>query len=130
MASFLLIHYYISKVEGTMALVIYGIKNCNSMKKAFLFLEEHDLAYRFHDFKKEALDKETLTNICNIVSLDTLINTKGTTYKKLKEQGIKDITMEVIMQNPSVIKRPLIVCFRDNVIQKVVVGLQHLETLL
>ena len=39
-----------------MELIVYGIKNCNSMKKAFAFLDENDIAYRFHDFKKERLD--------------------------------------------------------------------------
>lgn len=113
-----------------MALVIYGIKNCNSMKKAFLFLEEHDKAYRFHDFKKEALSLDILMPIIDKVGIELLINTKGTTYKKLKEQGIKDITPLVITQNPSIIKRPLIVCYDNTSIQKVVVGLQHLEVLL
>ncbi|MDY5823123.1 MAG: Spx/MgsR family RNA polymerase-binding regulatory protein [Helicobacter sp.] len=113
-----------------MELIIYGIKNCNSMKKAFAFLDENDIAYRFHDFKKERLDLESLKAILECISLENLINTKGTTYKKLKEQGIKDITPEVVLQNLSVIKRPLIVSYENGVIQKVTIGLQHLEELL
>ncbi len=116
--------------EDIMELVIYGIKNCNSMKKAFVFLDEHGIAYKFHDFKKERLDIESLKAILEFTSLEDLINTKGTTYKKLKEQGIKDMTLEVILQNLSVIKRPLIVSYHNNIIQKVTIGLQHLEALL
>lgn len=113
-----------------MEVVIYGIKNCNSMKKAFVFLEEHDKAYRFHDFKKEGLTLDILKPIIDKVGIENIINTKGTTYKKLKEQGIKNITSEVIMQNPSIIKRPLVVCYENGLICKVVIGLQHLEILL
>lgn len=113
-----------------MGLIVYGIKNCNSMKKAFSFLKEKDIAYIFHDFKKDGLSLETLKDILECVSLEDIINTKGTTYKKLKEQGIKDITIEVVLQNLSIIKRPLIVKHEDCVIQKVIIGLQHLEELL
>lgn len=113
-----------------MALVVYGIKNCNSMKKAFAFLDEHDKAYRFHDFKKDSLNMDELLAIIEKVGIESIINTKGTTYKKLKEQGIKDITPEVILKNPSVIKRPLIVSYDGSRVGRTFVGLQHLEELL
>lgn len=113
-----------------MTLVVYGIKNCNSMKKAFAFLDENGKTYKFHDFKKESLSLDVLMPIIEKVGIELLINTKGTTYKKLKEQGIKDITPIVITQNPSVIKRPLVVCYDNASIQKVIAGLQHLEEVL
>ncbi len=112
-------------------IIIYGIKNCNSMKKAFDFLNQHDIVYEFYDFKKEKLSIELLNDICKHISCDIIINTKGSTYKKLKEQGIKDFNLEIIAKNPSIIKRPLIIAYNDNKeISKICVGLQHMETLL
>lgn len=113
-----------------MTLVVYGIKNCNSMKKAFALLDEHDKAYRFHDFKKEGLPLNTLAPICELAALETLINTKGTTYKKLKDQGINTITQEVVSEHPTLLKRPLLVCYENEKPQKVLVGLSGLESLL
>lgn len=130
MVRFLLALWNLDSLGDMMSLIVYGIKNCNSMKKAFAFLEEHDKAYKFHDFKKETLSLDILNQIIEKISIDSLINTKGATYKKLKEQGISDITPIIITQNPSIIKRPLIVCYNDILIYKVVVGLQHLEELL
>lgn len=89
---------------------IYGITNCNSMKKAFDFLESKNIEYEFVDFKKAIISKDFIDSLISKVGLETLINKKGTTYKKM--QGTfneeKD-KASLIAQNLSMIKRPLVI---------------------
>ena len=68
-------------------ITIYGIKNCNSMKKAFDFLTTHQIPYRFFDYKKVTLSKHEFDELLAIFGLDKVINKQGTTYKKLDEEG-------------------------------------------
>ena len=102
-------------------LTIYGIKNCDTMKKAFLWLDENSVAYQFHDYKKLGLDEITLNHWLDTLGWQAIVNQKGTTWRKLAldknmldNQSIKPI----ILQNLSMIKRPLLVL--DN--QEVVLG--------
>ncbi len=109
---------------------IYGIKNCNSMKKAFDFMDKHSLSYTFIDFKKQTLDMRWLEEIERFIDMESLINKKGTTYKKLKDMKIDN---ECILQNLSIIKRPLIVIREDrgdSGIVRAFVGLDDMESLL
>ena len=82
------------------------------MKKAFLWLDEHSAAYQFHDYKKASLDENTLNHWLETLGWQALVNQKGTTWRKLAldkntldNQSIKPI----ILQNLSMIKRPLLV---------------------
>jgi len=68
-----------------MSITIYGIKNCSTMKKAFDWLNERGVAYRFHDYKKGGIDAETLQRWCDRAGREALINTRGTTWRKLDE---------------------------------------------
>ncbi|RDU64930.1 spx/MgsR family transcriptional regulator [Helicobacter didelphidarum] len=114
-------------------ITIYGIRNCNSMKKAFIFLETHNLHYEFVDFKKTPPDSWLLTNLINMRGKEAFINTKGTTYKKLKESGIQNISEideKMIIENPSIVKRPLIVVVENNKILHISIGHQEMEQLL
>jgi arsenate reductase len=93
-------------------LTIYGIKNCDTMKKAFTWLDGQSIAYQFHDYKKSALDEKTLDDWLNNLGWQAIVNQKGTTWRKLDldknkldNQSIKPI----ISQNLSMIKRPLVV---------------------
>lgn len=102
-------------------LTIYGIKNCDTMKKAFTWLDSQGISYQFHDYKKAALDENTLDDWLNILGWQTIVNQKGTTWRKLNldkntldNQSIKPI----ILQNLSMIKRPLLVL--DN--QQIILG--------
>ncbi|NVJ60464.1 MAG: ArsC family reductase [Gammaproteobacteria bacterium] len=91
---------------------VYGIKNCDTMKKAFNWLDQNDIQYNFHDFKKIELPKELIATWCASLPLDQLINKRGTTWRKLDEDTKNNLTAEsavsIIQQNPSVVKRPLI----------------------
>lgn len=91
---------------------IYGIKNCDSMKKAFAWLDERDIPYAFHDYKKSGVPRERLVAWCKTLGWKTLLNTKGTTWRKLAPEQ-QDITTQgkavaTMMEHPSVIRRPVI----------------------
>lgn len=94
-------------------LEIYGIKNCNTVKKALDWLSAHNITYTFHDFKKEPATREKLERWEKKVDWENLVNKKGTTWKKLttEEQGlVKDANSanNALLANNSMIKRPVI----------------------
>lgn len=92
---------------------VYGIKNCDTMKKTFAFLEEKGISYEFIDYKKQAPSTDLLRGFLSKTSLETLVNRQGTTYKKLgdtqKEALLQESTaLPILAAQPSMIKRPLI----------------------
>ncbi len=97
---------------------LYGIKNCDTMKKAFKWLDQHNIAYEFHDYKKIVPDRAILKLAIQQYDWETVINRRGTTWRKLPEDvqtqmdGTKAVN--IALENPSIIKRPLLVF--DNVI--------------
>lgn len=95
-------------------LTIYGIKSCDTMKKAFTALEQAGLSYTFHDYKKQGIDAETLEKWLKHIDRDVLLNKKGTTWKKLSSEqqnyaleNQKQL-IETLISNPSMIKRPVL----------------------
>src|SRR5258708_3683823 len=68
-----------------MAITIYGIKNCDTMKKARAWLDSHEIAYSFHDYKSEGIDKASLQRWVKSVGWETLLNRAGTTFRKLDD---------------------------------------------
>ena len=90
---------------------MYGIKNCNSVKKAKCFLESHQLQYDFVDFKKTPPSVEKITHWFKQKGSDVVINSKGTTYKKLdlknKNLSQKEL-IDFCVEYPSLIKRPVL----------------------
>jgi arsenate reductase len=94
-------------------ITIYGIKNCDTMQKAFKWLDANKIKYAFHDYKKSGLTKEIIAEWLKQLSLDQLINTRGTTWKNLTETEKASISnvnkaVELMMENSSMIKRPLV----------------------
>lgn len=92
---------------------LYGIKNCDTMKKAFKWLEAHNIDYHFHDYKKEGVDEKILKQAINEHGWESVINKRGTTWRKLP-QDIKDnmndeSAIYTAKDNASIIKRPLLV---------------------
>ncbi len=91
---------------------IYGIKNCDTVKKARKWLDEKGVAYEFHDFKKDGLDSQLLSLWEQAVGWETLINRRGTTWRKLPEKVRDTIgaqsAHEIMLENPSIIKRPVV----------------------
>ncbi|MCH8543642.1 MAG: arsenate reductase [Alcanivorax sp.] len=95
-----------------MTLTIYGIKACDTMKKAFVWLDHHDIAYTFHDYKKAGAPADRLPAWIKAKGRDTIINRRGTSWRKLPqaERDAMDDTSAVTaaVANPSLIKRPLV----------------------
>lgn len=97
-----------------MALKVYGIKNCDTMKKTFSFLKEKGVAYDFIDYKKQKPSVELLSSFLEKTSLATLVNKQGTTYKKMEEAqkaALEQVetALPILIENSSMIKRPVIV---------------------
>jgi len=94
-------------------MIVYGIKNCDTVKKALTWLKEHELTYEFHDFKKEGISEDRLIKWSEQLGWEALLNKRGTTWKQLdqqtKESIIDSLSAFALMQaKPSVIKRPVI----------------------
>lgn len=91
---------------------IYGIKNCDTVKKARKWLDENGVAYEFHDFKKDGLTSEKLDQWEAAVGWETLINKRGTTWRKLPDE-LRDtmsaqLAHQTMLENTSIIKRPVV----------------------
>ena len=92
---------------------LYGIPNCDTMKKARAWLADHGIDYQFHDFKKEGIDEATLRDWIGQVGWETLLNRRGMMWRKLPQE-IRDSmdeqkAIEVMLETPSIIKRPVLV---------------------
>lgn len=91
---------------------IYGVKNCDTMKKARAWLDGRGVAYRFHDYKAVGIDAATLQGWADRVGWETLLNRAGTTFRKLPESdksGLDERRALALMQaQPSMIKRPVL----------------------
>ena len=91
---------------------IYGIKNCDTMKKARTWLDEHKVGYTFHDYKAVGIDKPTLEGWAKKVGWEVLLNRAGTTFKKLPDADKENVTekkaIALMMAQPSMIKRPVL----------------------
>ena len=91
---------------------MYGIKNCDTIKKAFAWCDEHGVTYDFHDYKKSGVDRARLVAWCKALGWKTLVNSKGTTYRKLtpEQQNIttQGEAVALMMEYPSLIKRPVV----------------------
>ncbi|MHA7810926.1 MAG: ArsC family reductase [Marinobacter adhaerens] len=91
---------------------LYGIKNCDTVKKARKWLDEQGIDYEFHDFKKDGLQSELLFGWEQAVGWETLLNRRGTTWRKLPEDVRDTIDAqsahEIMLENPSIIKRPVV----------------------
>jgi len=91
---------------------LYGIKKCDTMKKAFAWLDAHEVAYDFHDYKISGIDVARLKDWSRQVGWEALLNTHGTTWRKLSptQQSHLDESkaLKLMSENPSLIKRPVL----------------------
>ncbi|MDQ8731145.1 ArsC family reductase [Bradyrhizobium sp. LHD-71] len=103
-----------------MGLIIYGIKNCDTMKKARAWLDAHRVAYSFHDYKVEGIDKKRLEGWAKEVGWEALLNRAGTTFRKLPEKDKQGLTAAkataLMLDQPSMIKRPVLETGRNLVV--------------
>jgi arsenate reductase len=95
-----------------LSITIYGIKNCDTMKKARAWLDKHGVAYSFHDYKTAGIDRERLERWCKKVGWETLLNRAGTTFRKLLDKDKASINakkaLALVLAQPSMIKRPVL----------------------
>jgi arsenate reductase len=96
-----------------MTYILYGIPNCDTVKKAKTWLTENGIDFTFHNFKKDGLEAPKVEAWLSQELPEVLLNTRGTTFRKLEEhqkENFKDKAMafEIMMGNPSVIKRPVL----------------------
>ncbi|MCV9909873.1 ArsC family reductase [Brucella sp. HL-2] len=95
-----------------MSVTIYGIKNCDTMKKARTWLEDHGIDYTFHDYKKEGLDAATLDRFLTDIEWGKLLNRAGTTFRKLPDGERQNVdaakARELMLAQPSMVKRPVL----------------------
>ena len=112
-----------------MATTIYGIKNCDTMKKARAWLDAKGVAYDFHDYKTAGIAKDRLKGWSDKLGWETLLNRAGTTFKKLPDADKEGITenkaLALMLAQPSMIKRPvlelggkLVVGFKPEIYEK------------
>ena len=97
---------------SVMSITIYGIKNCDTMKKARAWLDGHGVAYDFHDYKAQGIGKEKLKAWSDQVGWETLLNRAGTTFRKLADSDKEGLderkALALMLAQPSMIKRPVL----------------------
>lgn len=95
-----------------MTVALYGIKNCDTVKKARAWLEQQGIAYAFHDYKLRGIDRVTLERWAGEAGWERIINRSGTTFRKLPDElkdGIDEArAIELMIDQPSMIKRPVL----------------------
>ena len=105
------IHYLRNGIIYNM--IVYGIPNCDTVKKATVWLKENKLEYEFHDYKKAGITKSKLADWCKIVGWEVLLNKKSTTWKSLTQEEQQSATsqaaaIKIMFEHNSIIKRPVI----------------------
>ena len=93
-------------------ITLYGIKNCDTVKKSRDWLAKNNIDYRFHDFRVDGLDEAQVNSWIAEIGLDILVNKRSTTWKELNEKMKKNFSEKnaalIIAENPTLIKRPLL----------------------
>jgi arsenate reductase len=91
---------------------LYGIRNCDTMKKAWTWLDQHGVAYDFHDYRKEGISRAKLEAWARHVGWEVLLNRAGTTFRKLPDADRCDLdeakAVRLMLSQPSMIKRPVL----------------------
>jgi arsenate reductase len=95
-----------------MSVTIYGIKNCDTMKKARAWLADHSIEAEFHDYRTAGIDRAHLARWCSEAGWETVLNRAGTTFRKLDEADRQDLDTDkaiaLMLAQPSMIKRPVL----------------------
>jgi len=98
--------------EQALTLTLYGIPNCDTVKKARAWLDDHGIAYSFHDYKKQGVDGARVARWIAQAGLDKVLNRAGTTFRKLDNARKADLdtarAVALMVEYPSTIKRPIV----------------------
>ena len=100
-------------MTNSLKITLYGIPNCDTVKKARVWLDDNKIAFTFHNFKKDGLTSSVVEEWLSKLDLDTIINRKGTTWRALtdeQKQSANDTqtAIALILEYPSIIKRPVL----------------------
>lgn len=99
---------------------LYGISNCDTIKKAKKWLEKNGVDFQFHDFRKDGLDKKQLTQWCNELNWEILLNKRGNTWRNLpddvKNTVNKTKAIKMMLEQPAIIKRPVLDSGKERII--------------
>lgn len=91
---------------------LYGISNCNTVKKAKDWLEQHNIEYQFHDYRKQGLTAELLESFETALGWEKLLNKQSTSWRKLTDEQKKSVSketaMEYMLETPTLVKRPVL----------------------
>ena len=94
-------------------MIIYGISNCDTVKKAKNWLDKHNIDYQFHDFRQQGLDKKIIDGWLKTVAWDKILNKRSTSWRNLDpsiQQAVNETTIvDLLVENPTLIKRPVMV---------------------
>ncbi len=88
---------------------VYGIKNCDTVKKAIVYLNHRDVNYQFIDFRQNPISRQVLKQMVESVGWELLINKRSTTYRSLSEDQKSNINYDLVLKLPTLIKRPVLV---------------------
>ncbi len=98
-------------------ITVYGISNCDTVRKARKWLEAHKVAFHFHDFRKDGLSQEQLKSWAEALGWEALLNKRGTTWRKLPDEAKSDVdqakAIALMLEHPAMIKRPLVAIAED-----------------
>ena len=88
---------------------VYGIKNCDTVKKALVYLNDCDIDYQFIDFRQNPISRQVLKQMVESVGWELLINKRSTTYRSLSEEEKSNINYDLVLSFPTLIKRPVLI---------------------
>ena len=88
---------------------VYGIKNCDTVKKAIVYLNDCGINYQFIDFRQNPISQQLLKKIVKSVGWELLINKRSTTYRSLSEEEKSNINYDLVLSFPTLIKRPVLI---------------------
>lgn len=91
---------------------LFGIPNCDTIKKAKKWLEQNNIEYTFHDYRKDGVDSEMVNNFCQQLDWQQVLNKRGTTYRQLDDATKENLNAEsavaLLVEQPAMIKRPIL----------------------
>ena len=91
---------------------LFGIPNCDTIKKAKKWLEQNNIDYSFHDYRKEGVNADMVTEFCQTLGWDKVLNKRGTTYRQLDEDTKNSLSestaIPLLVEHPAMIKRPIL----------------------
>jgi len=88
---------------------VYGIKNCDTVKKAIAYLNDCEIDFQFIDFRQSPISQQVLKKMVDSVGWELLINKRSTTYRSLSEEEKSDISYDLVLRLPALIKRPVLI---------------------